>query len=432
MISKKQAAAATLLAFGTSVSSGSTSVAAPRTLTGAIEFGVLTSDNPTLVEDNQLRGLAASVNPSLELKIESKNFDSRILGELQFLHFDDPEQADIIDPRLFAKSVGTLIPNLAYLDTSLSIAKVTTDEEIFRLSEDSDPTLQWLFKPFIEHSFGTIADLIVRYEHQVINQSVDDSAESIQNALSFSLTRDPTQGGFVWGVGGSTSLDEGGNGRVENTTLYGEVGLTLAQIYLITARAGAERNDFANIDDDDRESELWNVDLTWTPSERTTLTAGYESRFFSRGPTLLAEHKSRNSILTASWTRGISRTRAVLGDLSLFGDEVTTLPVEDLATDTSALTEPEPFVDTQLRLSYKLTGRRSDLVVDAVYATQDQINGAGEIERRIGRVAFDRRLSPTTTLRLAYNYLDSGSNTEQAGLDYVENRLGAYLKFKLR
>ena len=438
MISKKYAVAATLLTLGVGAASVPVSVAATRSIERAIEFGLLASDNPTLVPANQLTGLTASIKPSVELKLDTRNFDSIIRGELDFLHFEDPE-ANVVDPRLFARTVGTLVPNFAYLDASLQIAKVVSDENLFRVSEDTDPTLRLQFSPYIEQSYGTFADLTVRYLHQTIDTSVDGSAEATQNGFSIALKRDPTLGGAVWGVGGSYNLDQGGSDEVENATVYGEFGMSFAQIYLIEARAGFERNDFINIDDDDRESELWNVDFTWTPSERTAITVGYESRFFDDGPTFRAEHKTRNSVFTASWTRGISRTRATLDDLSLFGDttegNITVTPVTDTTTDlttnTSTLTEIEPFVDNQVRLSYKLTGRRSDLVVDAVLSIQDQLDGDGEVERRIGRIAFERRLSPTTSMRLAYNYLDSTSNSQQS-LNYTENRVSAFLKYDFR
>jgi hypothetical protein len=430
MNSKKYAAVATLLTLGAGATSIPSSIAATRTLERSIEFGVLASDNPTLALNSDSTGYAASITPAVEVEFDNKNFDTQVVGEVQYLRFTDPER-DVLDPRVRARTVGTLVQNLAYLDASFRLAKVVTDEDLFRVTEDTDHTLRLQLNPYIEHSYGTFADLNIQYFHQTVDQSFNGSAESIRNGLSIELGRDPALGGVVWGVGGSYNLDKGGTDRVENTTVYGGFGLTLAQSYLIEARAGAEQNDFVNIDEEDRESEFWNVDFTWTASERTSFTVGYESRFFDDGPTFRAEHRTRNSEFSASWTRSLTRTRVTLDDLSVFGDTAN----DNLAlqpTDDSTLTAPEPFVGSTIRLGYKLTGRVSDLVVDAVYSEQDQISGDDQIDLLIGRLAFDRRLNRSATLRLAYTYQDSESSSGQQSQNFTENRIGAYLKYNFR
>ncbi len=431
MTSKRYAAVATLLTLGAGATSIPSSIAATRTLERSIEFGVLASDNATLALTDPSTGFATSITPAVEIEFDNKNFDTLVVGEVEYLRFSDPER-DVLDPRVRARTVGTLIPNLAFLDASFRVAKVVTDEDLFRVSEDTEHTLRVQLNPYLEHSYGTFADLKAQYFHQTVDQNFNGTAESIRNGLSIELGRDPALGGVVWGVGGSYNLDKGGTDRVENTTVYGEFGITLAQSYLLEARAGGEQNDFINIDEDDRESEFWNIDLTWTPSERTSLTVGYESRFFDDGPTFRAEHRTRNSEFSASWSRSLTRTRVTLDDLSVFGDTADDNTAVQPTDDTSTLTAPEPFIGNQIRLSYKLTGRVSDLVLDAVYSEQDQISGNDQINLLIGRLAFDRRLNRSATLRLAYTYQDSESTNTVQSQNFTENRIGAYLKYNFR
>ena len=75
-----------------------------------------------------------------------------------------------------------------------------------------------------------------------------------------------------------------------------------------------------------------------------------------------------------------------------------------------------------MRLSYKIAGRRSDLIIDALYSNRDQLGGDGTIDSILGRIVFDRQLSALTTLRVQYDH--ETSDSDLATFDFSENRLG--------
>ena len=79
------------------------------------------------------------------------------------------------------------------------------------------------------------------------------------------------------------------------------------------------------------------------------------------------------------------------------------------------------FVDERFIFGYKLAGRRSDLTVDAIFSDQEEILGSATNDRFVSRIAFDRHLSPLTTLRFQYEYLNERENGEDRE---DENRLG--------
>jgi len=175
----------------------------------------------------------------------------------------------------------------------------------------------------------------------------------------------------------------------------------------------------------EEDTEVWQLDFTWTPSEFTSLTAGYGERFFGRGPSFEFKHRVRNSRIIASYTRDITRQTASLDGISTL-TSVTNPAITD--TDSVSITDgnlatplDEPFIDNRFRLAYKLAGRRSDFIVDAVYSEQERLDGSQSIDTLLGRLVFDRRLSNFLSLRLQYDHQLSESD-ELSAQNYTENR----------
>ncbi len=255
---------------------------------------------------------------------------------------------------------------------------------------------------------------------------MDGNFDTQLDTFSFSLGRDPRLGGFIWTVGADYEEDRSDGQSFDSFSSYASIGSTVGQSFFWQLLAGAEFNDFTELQDGDDEdgSELLEASLNWTPNERTRLKVGYSERFFGGGPIFSFAQRLRNSTINASWTREISNSNVNLSPVSTFTEPTTDQPVTP--TDVTDLNDEiiasnELFVDERFRFGYKLAGRRSDLVIDAIFSDQEEIQGDATNERFVSRIAFDRHLSPLTTVRFQYEYL----NEEIDGADREdENRLG--------
>lgn len=411
-----------------------------------LELGATATDNINLTESNNDSELVFNLKPAVELKYAGNRFGAVARGEIEYLYFSEAED-DITDPRLASKLTGTLINNLLFVDASLVMSKLAPGGNLIRLSDDSSTAATFKATTFLDHSFGRVADFYLAHTYSTQADEERDSFDSNRNVVQFSLERNPQYGGFVWGIGGFHSRDNAESNDFQNSYVYAKVGATLTQTLLSEVTFGVETQDLATVestdtapitdpltdtatsttnDAEDEQSDVWQVDFTWSPSEFTSLKVGYGERFFGEGPSLQLKHRVRNSRIIASYTRDVTRQAASLDGISTLGDTATTSITDtDSVTLTNGGVAPqldEPFIDNRFRLAYKLAGRRSDFIIDAIYSDQERQDGSETIETLLGRIVFDRRLSNFLSLRLQFDHQQSESAT-RPGLNFSENRV---------
>lgn len=387
-----------------------------------LEFGTIATDNLQLDVGDE--DLVTSIKPSVELSFQGNRFDVEALIGLEAYKF--AERGDtFVDPRLDLRTEGALINNLVFLDASLEIGQLLEGDDFFDLTEDSDSQARFKVNPFVSRKFGRFADLFLGFGHQSLDNELDGDVDAQLNTLSFAFGRDPKLGGVIWGVGADFEEDRTEGLVFDSFASYASIGTTVGQSFFWQLLAGAEFNDFTELQDgdDDDGSSLLELSLNWTPNERTRLKLGYSDRFFGGGPILSYQQRLRNSSIFASWTREVSNAEVNLSGIATFnepnGEQPLTPDVADLNDEN--ISSNELFVDERFIFGYKLQGRRSDLVIDAIFSDQEEILGSATNDRFVSRIAFDRHLSPLTTVRFQYEYLNEQENNDDRE---QENRLG--------
>lgn len=417
----------------TSLLLSGTAVAANVEIAKFVEIGVTTTDNLTLedVDSAKQSDVVLNIKPSVELKFSGNRFGIVALGELEYFQFDKAEES-VVDPRLFVRASGTLVDGLLYVDSKLALSRLLSDSLFLRPSDDGDTAAKSDTTIYIERSFGRVAELYTGYTFSTLAERAGGDFENSKHALDFSLGRNPKYGRYIWGFGGSFSRDESDTNEFENAYVYGRVGASLNQTVLAEFTYGLESRELINSVDTANpiateydNTSLWEAQLNWAPSELTRLTVGYGERFFGAGPSMQLRHRVRNSSIRARYTREITRQAASLNGIAILGANVnpSIADTDSLTIDNANNLAPldEPFVDNRFQLSYKLKGRRSDVIVDGVYSEKEPLTGSDTIRSLLGRVVFDRRLSGFLSLRLQYDYQKSEARN-RAPLNYIENR----------
>lgn len=390
-----------------------------------LDAGVTATDNLQLSSGDE--ELVYSVKPSVELSFNGNRFNSEIVAGIEAYKFN--ERGDnVIDPRISLSTSGALVDNFFYVNSSLDVGKLLPGDDFFNLNEDSDVQGRFKFNPFFARRIGQLAEVYVGYGHQSLDNEFDGEIDFQLDSLGFSVNRGPEYGGFVWGLGGNferSRVNDEDFDSFNSRSIYGSVGSVLGQTVFFEVIAGQESNDIAEFANDGDATAFYATRLHYTPTERTNLVVGFSDRFYGEGPTLSFEHRVRNSEISASWTRDVSNADIQLSPITTFSEEnVSVVPTTtvDLVGDNG--TDRRLFIVEQFSFGYKLAGRRSDLVIDAVYADQKEIDGDLDRAELIGRIAFDRHLSPLTTVRLQYEHLVEESIDEDV---QNENRIGVRL-----
>lgn len=403
-----------------------------------LEVGATGTDNAELQQTGGQSELVLNVKPSVELKFSGNRLGAIGVAEVEYFRFNDAE-GEIIDPRLFGRVRGTLIDDLLFLDSTITYSKLSPDSSFLRLSQDGDPAMRLKHRLFIDKTLGEFADVYLAYGHSSFYPDVGQKAASRQDGMEFWLGRDPVYGGLIWSIGGNYNLDESSSNSFENSTVAATLGVALSETYLFSVTSGIEDRKYISglqtanpVVTEDENSSLWDANISWSPSERTRLSVGYGERFFGKGPSMRFDHRTENSVIFARYTRGITRTAPGLNSISSFSNTSGDSNINDTdSIDLNSSIAPEldePFIDNSFELSYKLSGRRSDVIVDAVYSVQDQLDGDEQITSWLGRLIFDRRLSERTLLRFQYEHQDSEA-PERPTKNYSENRFGVKFIF---
>ncbi|OED38087.1 hypothetical protein AB833_20545 [Chromatiales bacterium (ex Bugula neritina AB1)] len=405
-----------------------------------LEFGSTVTDNATLANTDNQSELVFSVKPSVQLKFSGNRFGAVAIGELEYFRYNEAND-DVIDPRLISRIKGTLVDNLLYLDTSLVVSKLSPDRNFVRITDDDSTAAIFKSKLFLDTSFGRTADLFAAYRYSTLVDSSGDEFDSDQNSVEFDLGRDPRYSRFIWGLGGFYSRDESSQNEFENSVISASLGASITNTVLIEFTHGEEDRKLTTgintpnpIISEDNSSSLWRAEVNWSPSELTKLTVGYGERFFGAGPNMQFRHRIRNSRILASYTRDVTRQAASLDTISSLSNNPALNPAivntDTVTIDNATVVTPleEPYIDNRFRLAYKLAGRRSDVIIDAVYSDQERITGSDTIKSFLARLVFDRRLSERLSLRLQYDYQKSDADI-RPDLNYKENRFAIKLLY---
>lgn len=390
-----------------------------------LDVGLSTTDSLQFSENDEL---FYSARPSVELSFDGNRFNTDIGASVEFYHFNE-QDTDVVDPRLEVITTGALVDGLLYINSSLEVGKIFTDGDPFDLNESSEPNARIQINPFFARQIGRFTDFYFGFGHQSLDNEVDGDFDFQQDTLGFTLNRNPRFGGFLWGVGGSYDKsrvnEEGFSEDFESSSVYASLGSTVGQSLYFELVGGQETTGLEALGRVENTSTFLEARLNWTPSERTSLTVGFSDRFYGEGPTFSFSHELQNSILSATWTRGINNAEVSLDSVSPFNGVADSLiPTGPDLINLGNATSQRLFVDERLSLEYKRAGRRSDFIVDAVYSDQQELGGELTRVQAVGRIAFDRHLSPLTTLRLQYEHLiDEDINDVTSS----ENRVGVRL-----
>jgi len=384
-----------------------------------LEAGVTATDNFRFNEADEEEASAGeeeevySVTPSVELIFNGNRFANELKADVSFVRFGR-DKSNVIDPRIELKTRGSVVDNWLYLRSGLRFGKMLTRDDFFSLTEDTESRLDFSFRPYLSHSFGRIADLNVDYNHLTTDFETDGKLDRHQDNLSFSFGRNPKYGGLIWGFGGTYENDRSDDFEIDTASAFVSLGATVGQTVFFQVQGGEETNNFAELLEADEQTSTWEASLSWRPTARTSWRLAYGDRFFGEGPTLGFEHRGQRTLMTLQLARGIATSDIAIGEISPFDNEANDTVVQpddlDLADE---LQTDVPFVEKRLTLGYKITGRRSDIVFDATYSTQEELAGDATRDAFLGRFVFDRQLGPLTTLRLQYNYIAEEEGTAE-------------------
>jgi uncharacterized protein (PEP-CTERM system associated) len=393
--------------------------AADWTLEKGVSLSEVFTDNEDLDERNQNSAFISSVTPFLLLKGEGARLKANVNTQLEFTTSKDGH----INPRLGASADAELLEQQVFLETSANITQNTVDA--FRSSgidslnntNNSTTTYNFQLSPYTVNHFENFADLRTRYTFNHQTNSSDDVSGSHSQRVNANLQSGSDFQRFDWRLAADYK-DTNSSGDASSSdlgSLDATLGYKITPLLRLSFTAGEEWNDYTS-SRNSNDGSLWQGGLHWTPSTRTSLDVGYGERYFGSWPTFSFTHRSRHSILSASYSKELTDSATQLSELRTYQtvnsqgvpiNPITGAPlpvVSELVNIQEGL-----FIDEKLGLSWSLIGVRSSLTFSGSRSRQlYETSRPDEITTNYS-MNFNRRLSPLLDFSTGY-YLRSQSS----------------------
>ncbi|PCI17275.1 MAG: TIGR03016 family PEP-CTERM system-associated outer membrane protein [Piscirickettsiaceae bacterium] len=408
----------------------------------SVSANLIYTDNSGLRSTNEESEFIVSVTPTISLHREAarSNIDLNAALEIN----SQNNGGENFNPRLQFDSNWELLENHFFVDLGATGAQYSsnpfTSTSINSVNSGGDVTTNYDLEisPYFINRFRRYADLEARYTYdkQINKGAVTNGSTS--DIINISLNSGEVFSRIFWGL--QYTKDEISSEQTTDSNFESysaNVGYAINRSWRINGTVGIENNDFTTTRSSN-DGDFWSVDVVWTPSPRTSLTVGYDDRFFGGTPTLDFEHRFRRSAINLSYTKRVTNSSRLLRDQQVFqvvdqfGNTINPATGNPfLITSNLATLNDVTFIDERLDGSYSYQGRRSNLTWNISRSRQSDERGiAGGSSSTLfdTGLTYTRELSRSNSLNTSVQF----NKTEQAtGADSDRNQFNIGLSHQL-
>ncbi|MET0087471.1 MAG: TIGR03016 family PEP-CTERM system-associated outer membrane protein [Sedimenticola sp.] len=444
--------------------------AADWSKTVGIGTSVVYTDNANLSETQEDDEISLLFTPNITIKGEGARASVDIAGALQL--DSRGKGSDSTNPRLRANADAELVERVFFVDLESTITQDAINpyspvgSDAINDTGNVTTTYTYTISPYLVGRFKGYADFQARYSYDEVSYSKNNLDGSNRHSLTLGLTSGTRFGRLNWGVSARQSETEYDNNRsTEFSSADINLGYRINRAWQVNTTFGKEWNDYTSIQSD-TEGDRWDVGVIWTPSPRTSVDLKIGNRFFGDTTSLNFSHKSKRSVLEASYSQDLTNSRS-LRDQDIFsaedpfGDLIDPITGDILPVGVLSTINDSTIVDKRFDASYTLKGRRSTLTIKAHHSQQTHQDSTRDVEQTsfgidatrslTGKLSanasltlrelsqnsssdadivgislgVDRKLGQNSSVGLKYRITDRDS--DQAGSSYTENRITASL-----
>ncbi|MEO8409491.1 MAG: TIGR03016 family PEP-CTERM system-associated outer membrane protein [Propionivibrio sp.] len=438
-------------------------VAATWKITPMITVIETATDNVALSQTNKQSDLVSDISPGIHIEAlggRSKlNFDY----QMHNLIYAQSSSRNRTQHSLNAQGTLEAVDNWLFVDASGMISQqsisafggaVPTNVNV-NDSGNTTETSTYRISPYIQGSFGSFADYQLRYALSTTNNRSTNAFDSNTRELSGMLNGETALASLGWSVNGSMLTanysDRPGN---EADRLQGVLTYNFSPQFRVSVFGGREANDY--LTPEKKSYTTKGAGLEWAPTERTSIAASRERRFFGDSNTFTVSHRTAQT----SWRYLESKDATVQsGQQSSLGLTVydlayslcsgvgTGTPQEQaacasslLGTTPAATPVPGGFLTSGVtlqqrrELSFALLGSRNSVTFTASQSESERLSqslGTGflvgentfvdNIRQRIASVSWTHQLSPLSALTGSlFVARSTGTSTQNAPLETTQ------------
>jgi uncharacterized protein (PEP-CTERM system associated) len=406
------------------------------------------TSNVRLSSSNPRSDLVTELTPRVRLSNNSGRLTGYVDYSLRGLLYARESSSNDVQQALSAQGKLEAIEDWAYVDAYASVSQQNVSALGSRSSDNAlinsnrTEVSSYRVSPYVRGRLGGFATYEARWIGSSTSSQQGSVAESTSEETSLVVSSDSsTFGRMGWSLDASQQTSKFGNRnsrqseRFNGTLLYS----VTPELRLLT-RAGRESNDLATLKT--QQYTTWGFGGTWRPSERTTLDATHDHRFFGNGYNVRFEHRTPRTVWTFANSQdvntsglgngGVGQATTVFDLLFKQFESVAPDPVQRTALVdaflqnfglTRATLAPGGFLSSTAsiqrnkRFSFALLGLRSTLLFSAFRNDNEAVDraasGVGDLSN--GNVVHQRgfsinashRLTPQSALSMDFSILNN-------------------------
>jgi len=273
--------------------------AATWTITPSITVNETATDNVGLSDSNQQSELITDISPGI--RVDALGGRSKLHFDYQLHNLLYAQDASRNRTQNSLNALGTLeaVDNWLFIDASgfisqqnISAFGSTTSTAVnTNTNSNTTETSTYSISPYIQGSFGTIADYQLRYRATDTSTRSGQAFDSQTRQWTGNLKGQTGLTNLGWSLDANSQTATFNNGRSNNDDrLRGTLIYQFDPQFRVSLLGGRESNDYLSASKKSYTTK--GAGFEWAPTERTLISANREERFFGTSNTFSVSHRT--------------------------------------------------------------------------------------------------------------------------------------------
>jgi len=336
------------------------------------------------------------ISPGLSIIGKGPNLKLKARYTYQYLNYANDNKGDSSFHKLDGSTQINLIRDLLYLDGTASIGQQDVDlfgpstitSGNYTVNPNRTNVRTATLSPYLQHRFRGIATGELRYTKSHVSTSSQALTSSDIDALTLSVTSDPSARTLAWGLRHDARRTERPNtNSVDSKTTTADARFMVTPQFYLTAAGGHEKFDYIVAPGEpEPQGTFYSGGFSWRPTERTSLAWSVGKHFYGTTFMLNSSVRSRHTLWQVTYDESVTNSPAQIalnstGSTADFLDQLFQTSISDpvlrqqaverfIATNglPSSLNRTINYLTTQfylqkaLRASVAITGAKNSVI----------------------------------------------------------------------
>jgi uncharacterized protein (PEP-CTERM system associated) len=285
--------------------------------TPAVALSETWTDNVNLAPAPLARSqFITDLAPSFALDAHTRRLQLSASYQLHAYAYSDKDVPNLMrsSRQLQAGGKATLVNEMLFLDAAATRGQSSISAFGPQINDNPYSAVNrtevstWRLSPYLTHRFGNLADMRLRYTHDVVDTGIQTVGNTRADSADFALASLP-QRRLGWNLNYNRQhMVDQLAGAYQSETAQAQLSYRLTPSLALTAGGGHDQYDYQG-QGGRTGGGNWSAGLQWTPSPRTSLQASTGHRYFGKTYALAAMHRSRHTVWNIDYNEAVTTSR---------------------------------------------------------------------------------------------------------------------------